>query len=237
MEAAGEIHAAGDIAPLVVAANLQGATEPLVQHRKVVGLQQSVGELGERDALIRASQPLTHRLPRQHGIDREVLADIPQKIEGGHLPHPVAIVDQLRGRQALIGGQQRPDLGRQAGDPTLHGIGTVEAALGRLEAGIADKAGCPAHQCHRGVARQLEAAQHQERHQMTDMQAAGGGIEPAIDGARGGKMIGQGRRVGILGHKAALGQLIEQVGVDHGYSNNRGKAVILAVLAGGGYVP
>ena len=161
MQPAGEIHAAGDIAPLIVAADLQGAAETLVEHGEILGLQQGIGELGERDPLIRAGQPLAHRFPRQHGVDREVLADVPQKIEGGHLPHPVGVVDQHRGRQPLARGQQCLDLGRQAGHPALHGFGAVEAALGRLEAGIADKAGGSAHQGHRGVARQLEAAQHQ----------------------------------------------------------------------------
>ncbi len=223
IEAAGEIHAAGDVAPLVVAANLQGAAEALVEHREVLGLQQGVGELGERDTLIRAGQPLAHRFAGQHGVDREVLADVAQKIEGGHLLHPVGVVDQQRRCQPFAGWQQRFYLGRQTGYPALHRLGAVEVALGRLEAGIADKAGGTAHQCHRGVARQLEAAQHQQWNQMADVQAASGGIEPAVDGARGGKMVGQRRRFGILGHQAASGQLIEQMGVDHGFSNSRGK--------------
>ncbi len=186
IEPAGEVHAAGDVAPLVVATYLQGAAEALVEHREVLGLQQGVGELGKRDALIRAGEALAHRLAGQHGVDREVLADVPQKIEGGHLPHPVGVVDQQRRRQPFARRQQRFYLGRQAGHPALHRLGAVEAALARLEAGIADKTGGPAHQGHRGVARQLEAAQHQQRHQMADMQAAGGGIEAAVDGARAG---------------------------------------------------
>ncbi|MNH09643.1 hypothetical protein D3C79_691040 [compost metagenome] len=187
-------------------------------------MQQGVGELGKGDPLIRASQPLAHRFPRQHGVDREVLADVPQKIEGGHLPHPVGVVDQHRGRQPLARGQQRPDLGGQADHPALHGFAAVEAALGRLEAGIADEAGGAPHQGHWGVTRQLEAAQHQERHQMTYVQAAGSGIEAAVEGARLGEVGGQGRRVGHLGHQAALGQVSEQMGVEHGVSNSRGKS-------------
>lgn len=47
MQPAGEIHAAGDIAPLIVAADLQGAAEALVEHGEILGLQQGVSELGK----------------------------------------------------------------------------------------------------------------------------------------------------------------------------------------------
>ncbi len=139
-------------------------------------------------------------------------------------PIQSALLTSCGAASPFAGRQQRFYLGRQAGYPALHRLGAVEVALGRLEAGIADKAGGTAHQCHRGVTRQLKAAQHQQRHQMADVQAAGGGIEPAVDGAWGSEMVGQRHRVGILGYQATSGQLIEQVGVDHGVSNSRGKA-------------
>ena len=49
---ANESHARGDVAPLVAAAHLQRAAVAIVQHEKVVRLQQQVAELGERDALV-----------------------------------------------------------------------------------------------------------------------------------------------------------------------------------------
>ena len=50
-------------------------------------------------------------------------------------------------------------------------------------------------------------------------------------------MVGQRHRVGILGHQAALGQLIEQVRICHGGSNSKRKRAILAVCGAGRYVP
>ncbi|MNE70737.1 hypothetical protein D3C80_1665550 [compost metagenome] len=84
---------------------------------------------------------------------------------------------------------------------------------------------------------ELEAAQHQEWHQVADVQAAGGGIEAAIEDARHGQMIAQGDGVGILGDKPALAQLVQQMGVEHGVSNDRGKAAILAVRRERDHVP
>ena len=47
-----QVDAGDDVAPLVGATDLDGAVEVLVQPQVVVGLQQHVAELGERDAVL-----------------------------------------------------------------------------------------------------------------------------------------------------------------------------------------
>ena len=69
----------------------------------------------------------------------------------------------------------------EAGDPELDGGCLVEIAFAGLETGIANHAGGTTNQCDYLVAVIPKAAQHQQRHQMTDMQAAGGGIETTIN--------------------------------------------------------
>ena len=59
-----------------------------------------------------------------------------------------------------------------------------QIALVALAAGVADHAGGAADDRDRLVAGVLEAAQHQQRQQVADVQAVGRGIEAGVDGAR-----------------------------------------------------
>ena len=48
-----EINAGQDVAPLIAAAHLQCAFVSIVQHQKIVCLQQRITEFGKRNAFIR----------------------------------------------------------------------------------------------------------------------------------------------------------------------------------------
>lgn len=66
VEAGDELEASEDVAPLVGAADLDGARAVLVEVVEVVRLQQLVRELGEREALVRG-QPRTDAGTRVRG--------------------------------------------------------------------------------------------------------------------------------------------------------------------------
>ena len=91
-----QLAAGGDVAPLIAAAHLQPAAEAIVQHEVVVGLQQLVAELGERDAIVAAETPL-HRFLRHHVVHGEVLADVAEEIEEADRAQPVDVVGHARG--------------------------------------------------------------------------------------------------------------------------------------------
>ncbi len=72
---ADEIGAGDDVSPLIAAADLQPAIEPIVQDEKVVRLKQRVAELGVRNPLLALDAPL-HRFLREQIVHGEVLADV-----------------------------------------------------------------------------------------------------------------------------------------------------------------
>ena len=112
-----------------------------------------------------------------------MLAHVPQ--EGQHVQAggPVEIVHDFGRCGARVEIDEPRDLLLDFFDPAGDDVSRVELALLGFEAGVADQAGRPAHQRQRLVARQLKAAQHQQGHQGTDMQAVGSGVETAIEGA------------------------------------------------------
>ncbi len=78
LDAANEIDAGGDVAPLVAAAHLERALPLAEQVQEVVGLQQHVAEFCERQPGL---EPRLHRLLLQHDVDGEVLANVAQKVD------------------------------------------------------------------------------------------------------------------------------------------------------------
>ena len=60
-QAAGKVHARDDVAPLVAPANLEAATETVMQVQKIVRLKQAVGELGVRNTVLAVLEPCPHR--------------------------------------------------------------------------------------------------------------------------------------------------------------------------------
>ena len=87
-----EIDAVDDVAPLVGAAHLQIAAVAARQLHEVVGLQDHVVELDERQLLL-ALEPQLHRVHGQHAVDREVPADVAQQVDVVELRQPLGVVD------------------------------------------------------------------------------------------------------------------------------------------------
>lgn len=139
-ELADEAGAGDDIAPLVLAAELQFAAIILVQDVEVVGLQEHVIEFEERQA---GFQPLFDRLGGEHLVDVEVPADVAQEIQVFDVPQPVGVVDQ-----AGAGGVAEVE---EAGELALDGAGVgVDLVHGEhgarigLAGGVADHGGAAA---------------------------------------------------------------------------------------------
>src|SRR5699024_1290325 len=91
-----QVDATEHVAPLIGSADLELDTVILFEAEEVMGLQQHVGELGEGDALIRGD-PSLHRFTGEHRVDRDVLADVTEKVKQGDRCGPVTVVDELCG--------------------------------------------------------------------------------------------------------------------------------------------
>src|SRR5690606_23486148 len=107
---AGQVSTTGDIAPLIAAADLQGAVVTMVKLRKVVGLQQHIGEFSKGNTFTFTLNALLDRLFINHVIDGKVLADIAQEGEHIHIANPVQIVDDFRRYIARIKANKPADL-------------------------------------------------------------------------------------------------------------------------------
>src|SRR5690606_33857286 len=90
-----KIYTGDDVTPLVRAAHLQVTAIPPRQLDEVVGLQDHVIELDERQLLL-ALEPQPHRIHGQHAVDREVAADISQEVDVIERDEPLGVVDHDR---------------------------------------------------------------------------------------------------------------------------------------------
>ena len=88
-------------------------------------------------------------------------------------------------RAASVEVEERLNLALDALDPAGDDLGVVELALGVL-LGVADEAGRPADERERPVAGVLQPAQHEDLHQVAEVQARRGRIEAAVDRHRPG---------------------------------------------------
>jgi hypothetical protein len=77
MPEADQIHAGGDVAPLIAASGLQVHAVVAVEIQVVHRLHQDVAELGVGDARFEARPD---DLAGEHLVDREVLADVTQEV-------------------------------------------------------------------------------------------------------------------------------------------------------------
>ena len=189
-----QVDPGGDVAPLVGAADLELAPERLVEVPEVVGLQEHVAELGEGDAVL-ALHPGPHRLLGQHRVDGDVLAHVAEELEDPDRLGPVAVVDQAGLGRPVGEVEQALELGLDGGQ--------VVRRASRGRAGCAprsDRPGspimpvAPAGEGDRPVAGVLEPPQQQQRHQVADVQAVGGGVEPGVERDR---TLGQARPQGV----------------------------------------
>ena len=215
VHAAGQLGTGSDVAPLIRAADLQHAVVAAVQLGEVVALQQRVGEFGVGNALAIAIDTLLHRFLFDHGIHREVLADVAQEFQRAHAGEPVVVVGH-DGRVGAFEIEEGRDLAANLVDPAGDDFGRVELALGSLETGVANHAGGTAHQRDRLVASLLEAFQDQHRHQMAQMQRIRRGVEAAIQRDRSLREHFIERVcIGGLGNQATRMQILQKGGLVH----------------------
>ena len=182
VDAADELGAGGDVAPLVGAAQLQDAAAVLPQPVEVVALHELVAELGEGHAFGRvALEALLHGILRHHVVHGDMLADVADEIDEGIVLHPVVVVHEF----GLVGGvgvevQETGELLLQAGDVMVEGLLVQEVALGRLHGRVADHAGGPAHEGEGLVSAALEMLQDHHAHEMPDMQGVGRRVDAHV---------------------------------------------------------
>ena len=204
-----EVHPAHEVAPLVVAADLQGAAVASVELEVVVGLEDLVAELGVGDALLAGQAPGDDVLG-EHGAHAEVLAQVPQEVNGAHRLGPVQVVDDLR-RVVPAEVEKVLELFLQAGRPAGNDVLGVEAAL-PLGARVADEAGRPTHQRQRTVPGQLKMAHDLDGYEVPVVKARRRGVEPAIEGdGPVAERRSQRVNVGVLGDEPAPLQFVQDV--------------------------
>ncbi len=159
MQTTGQVDTGGDVPPLIGTANLQCHAVQLVQAGKIVALQQVIGELGKRDALIVTVQTLLHRLFVDHLVYREVLPDIAQEGQHVHAAKPVVVVCRDGRVVTAVKVEERRNLFADLIHPLLDSVFRVKFTLGGFKARIANQARCATHQRHRLMACLLEAFQ------------------------------------------------------------------------------
>ena len=208
-----QLDAAGEVAPLVGAAELQRDAVVAVEVEEVHRLEQHVAELGVADPRLEAA---LHDVARQHPVDREVLADVAQEVDRRQARGPVVVVDHRRGVVALEG-QERLDLAAYPLHPVLDGVERVEGALPRVPR-VADHAGRAADQGVRRVAGVLEPLRGQHLDQVAHVQARRGRVEADVEPhAPAGQGLAQGVEVRRVGDQAAPLEVVEEGRVDgHG---------------------
>ena len=200
------------VAPLVAAADLQRAAVPPVQLQEVVGLQDLVAELGVADPA--RFQPGPDRLPAEHLVDREVLADVAEELQRGQRLGPVQVADHQRaGRPGAEKSRNRdtsPRIRSTHSATTSRELSTRSAdlPLGSPISPVAPPTSaigrCPASWKRRMREQQDEVA---------DVQPGRGRVEPAVERDRAGvERLAQLVEVGGQRDQAAPGQLVDDVG-------------------------
>ena len=121
LDAAAELDAVDDVAPLVGAAHLQPAAVAAGELQEVVRLHDHVVELEEGQRLL-ALEPQLHRFEGQHAVDREVAADSRAGTRCSRsVVEPVGVVDHQRvapgrRRRSRKRSNDAPDAGDVGGD-------------------------------------------------------------------------------------------------------------------------
>ena len=202
LDAAHQVDAAHDIAPLVRAAHLDLDIVGAVQVHEVIALQELVGKLGEGDALIAVLDAVAHRILGQHGVDREVLAHIAQETDHIHLPPPVGVVD-VDGLRPVGQREQAFELLALALDIGLDHVFGLKIALGVLAGRVANEARRAAQEHHNLTAALAVAVHAQKRHQIARMQARRARIKAHIHRRPMLSDIGVSQLRGLLVEKAA----------------------------------
>src|SRR5439155_12310545 len=136
LDAPEQLHAGGDVPPLIAAGDLERALARSIEVPEVVGLEQHVAEFRERQSTLHAR---LYRLLLHHDIDREVLPDIAQEIDQQLLPQPLRVVEQERGAWPCAKVQEPRRLIALATDVLADLLLGQQRPLARLPGGIADQ--------------------------------------------------------------------------------------------------
>ena len=140
-----------------------------MQMEKVVRLKHLIAELGVTDPLLSLVEASAHRLLLHHHVHREVLPDIPEKLDEADPRKPFEIIDDLRPIPTRAREVEHPLKDRALRfNVGLNLLGAQKGALGALAGRIADHPGSPAHHDDRVMARPLKVRQEHDRHQITD---------------------------------------------------------------------
>ena len=205
VDPADQVDAGHDVAPLVVAAHLQPAALPLVQHQEVVGLQDLVVELDEGEAGLQAHLV---GLEGEHAVDREVAPDLAQEVDVVQGSQPLGVVQHQR--LALGEIEETGDLEAEAlavGPDRLVGQDLAHLGLAR---GVADARGAAADEGDGAVPRALQVGHGEQLQQVPHVQAGAGGIEADVEGdPLALHQLAQARLVGALGDETPLLQGLE----------------------------
>ena len=177
-----QIDATDDVAPLIGTTDLDLAAEVVVEPQVVVGLQQHVRELRERDPVL-AVDPLAHALAGEHLVDRDVLADVAEELEQRHRLGPVAVVDEHAACR-VVELDDSADLLLDRRHVVIERGVVEQVALLGPSARIADHARRTTSQGDRPVTGHLETAQHDQPDQVAGMQAVGGRVAAVVDADR-----------------------------------------------------
>ena len=92
---------------------------------------------------------------------------------------PVAVVDEHVRRPSKS--TMSASWARIAARFAAERVGVEQVALVRASAGVADHAGGTTDQGDRTMAEVLETTQHEQRHQVADVEAVGGRVETAVE--------------------------------------------------------
>src|SRR6185503_3481565 len=158
LHAPDQVDPGSNVAPLITAADLDGALLRAEQVQEVERLEQHVAEFGVRDAALDAR---LHRLLLQHDVDAEMLADVTQEIHEALLRQPLGVVQHDGARLGRVEVEQAGHLVALALQVLADLLLREQRPLAALSARIADQAGAAAHQHDGLVAGQLEVPQPQ----------------------------------------------------------------------------
>ena len=220
VEAARQLDAIHDVAPLVRAPHLQDTSLATRQLSEVVRLQDHVVELEETEGLF-ALQPEAHRIEGQHPVDREVPTDGAQELDVPEFAEPVLIVNHDRICRPVAEGEKpledAPDAGGVRGDRRI-----VQQPSGFVLArGIADAGRAAADQHDRPMAGPLKMPEEHDLQEAAYVEAGRRTVEADVGADR--RLVGQQTvevgEVGALVHVAPFGHALQEGGSEVGHGS------------------
>ena len=181
-----------------------------VQFHEVVGLEDHVVELQERQFLV-ALEPHADAVHGHHPVDGEMPADVAQHLDVVELRQPRGVVDHGGGVADPVESKESRKRLLDAGLVLLDLIEGEDLSRFVAAGRVADPGGAAAHEGDGRAARGLEPVQHHDRQEVADMERGRRAIVAHI----GGEPAFQRRRVDAgqiraLVDEAAIGQHPEE---------------------------